>query len=86
MSLGVLVGVLGSQLVASLNLIRIKGDSSDVTLQEAADGSHGSTDSASNVQHLLILGEDVEMTGQLVLMAANGLGEGFTGVLVGEME
>jgi len=69
----------------SLDLIIVVVDASDVTFAEACNVSHGSTDTAANVQDTEAL-FDFELVGEVVLVASDRGLESFALVANGEVE
>ena len=79
--------VLRIEFISSLDLVIVQGDASDLALQELANVAHGSSDTAADIQNVLLWSVAVvELRRQYVFVSANGLVKGFLGVLEGEME
>mmetsp|Transcript_23090 Transcript_23090/g.34388 ORF Transcript_23090/g.34388 Transcript_23090/m.34388 type:complete len:222 (-) Transcript_23090:127-792(-) len=77
-----------AQLIASIDLILVEGQSGHVCTGEFANVAHGATDAASYVEYLEFgcIRREGKFGGEVVFVAADGFSEGFVGVAVGEVE
>ncbi len=77
-----------AELVAPVHLVLVEGEAGNVRPREFADVAHGTTDAAADVEDLEFgcgAGEG-EFGGEVVFVSADGFGECFVGVSVGEVE
>lgn len=76
----------GREFVATLHLVRIEGNAGDAALQKAAQIAHGATNTASDIEDVIVPGLDGEVTAEVIFVATNRLVKGFARVLVAEMK